>query len=156
MNSDSFVLKLFRIKLDDDEDGFEFDACEDTGVGGGFEIEEEGGFSEAACILSFEMLLTASLKLLTVFKSALSGKISLSSASSNPTENRISNAPAAGSSFSSMVLLVSFTARYLVLLGSLSTLPRSLTRMSLASFITVSELSASIDTMEVSTGVGAA
>ena len=30
MNSVSFVLKLFRIKLDDDEDGFEFDACEDT------------------------------------------------------------------------------------------------------------------------------
>ena len=46
MNSVSFVLKLFRIKLDDEEDGFEFDACEATRVGGGFEIEEEGGLDK--------------------------------------------------------------------------------------------------------------
>ena len=71
-------------------------------------------------------------------------------------ENNISNAPDAARSFSSMTLLVSLTALYFILLGSPRMLPRSYKRTSFASFITVSELSARSDTMEVSTGAGAA
>ena len=39
MNSFSFVRKLLRIRL---VDGLEFDACEGTWAGGGFEMEEGG------------------------------------------------------------------------------------------------------------------
>ena len=117
------------------------------------------------------MLTTASLNLSRVLMLASSGNISLSSASSKPTEhilysikvqqrlsspeNRISKAPEAGSNFSSIVLLVSFTALYLVLLGSLIILVRSLVRISQADFFTSSPLSLNMLTSEVSTSAGA-